>query len=53
MTGDLSRVYEFVFRGLLAEEALDVAGRRTIKTPDEVERYAKLLAVETLDEGHI
>lgn len=43
--------YEFVFRGLLTEEALDRAGRRVRDTSGTLDReYAKKLSLELLDD---
>ena len=48
------RLYEFAFRGLLAEEALDAAGRQhpNIAGASEVE-LAGLVALESLDESMV
>jgi hypothetical protein len=54
MTGDTSRLYEFVFRGLLAEEALDNQGRqnrRLLNIADE--EIAKALSLDVLDDVHV
>lgn len=48
------KLYEFVFRGLLAEEALDREGRRNKHLIDiEDQDIAKALSLETLDDVHI
>jgi hypothetical protein len=48
------RAYEFVFRGMLAEEALDDAGRPApIKPGMFAADVAEKLLLENLDEGHI
>jgi hypothetical protein len=45
-------IYEFVFRGLLAEEALDKAGRPTGKPSTAIdEAIANRLSIDSLDEA--
>ena len=54
MTTDVDRVYNFVYRGQLTEEALDRAGRESARQSDvDHELYAKLLSLEELDEQHV
>jgi hypothetical protein len=51
---DTGRAYEFVFRGLLAEEALDNAGRPgRIKPGMFAADVAEQLSLDVLDEGHV
>lgn len=54
MTSDRSRLYEFVYRGLLAEQALDAAGRpnRRLAEFESVE-IAKTLSLDLLDDQHV
>jgi hypothetical protein len=48
------RAYEFVFRGLLAEEALDDAGRPARLKPGMFEAaVAEKLSLDVLDEQHV
>jgi hypothetical protein len=51
---DIGRIYEFVYRGALAEEALDRAGRRqsSLFAFDE-EEIREMLAIEVLDSEHV
>jgi phage gpG-like protein len=54
VSGDASRLYDFVFRGLLAEEALDREGRvskRILQMSDE--DIARSLSIELLDDVHV
>ena len=54
MTTIDSRLYDFVFRGLLAEEALDRQGRKNkhlLNVSDE--EIAKKLSLDSLDDVHI
>lgn len=54
MTSPESRLYEFVFRGLLAEEALDREGRknrRLLNISDE--QIAVSLSLDSLDDVHV
>jgi hypothetical protein len=47
----LGHAYEFVFRGLLTEEALDRAGRRSRDVSTRLDReYAEKLSLDLLDE---
>lgn len=49
-----SKLYEFVFRGNLAEEALDNAGRKNKRlTEFESIETAKVLSLDLLDEHHV
>lgn len=46
--------YEFVFRGLLTEEALDRAGRRVRDVSGTLEgEYAQKLSLDLLDDEHV
>lgn len=50
----ISRLYEFVFRGLLAEEALDKDGRLTRALPPELDPgAAQRLSLDALDERFV
>lgn len=54
MTKSTSRLYEFVYRGVLAEEALDSQGRqnrRLLNIGDE--EIAKALSIDVLDDVHV
>lgn len=54
MTESTSRLYEFVYRGVLAEEALDSQGRqnrRLLNIGDE--EIAKALSIDVLDDVHV
>jgi len=54
MSAASERLYEFVFRGFLAEEALDGQGRqnrRLLNISDE--EIAKALSIEVLDDVHV
>ena len=49
-----SRLYNFVFRGLLAEESLDREGRRNRRLLNMAdEELAKKLALDVLDDVHV
>lgn len=51
MNDDSRRLYDFVFRGHLAEQALDSAGRRNRKLIEfNNEEIAKTLAIDSLDD---
>ena len=51
MTSEADRAYTFVYRGQLAEEALDRAGRVAFRRSDvDHEQIAELLTIEALDE---
>lgn len=48
------KLYEFVFKGLLTQESLDRAGRRTLKTQDfEEQEIARALSIEFLDDEFV
>mgnify|MGYP006194174053 CR=1 FL=1 len=54
MTTPESRLYEFVFRGNLAEEALDAAGRRNRRLAEfESADLARVLSLDLLDDSHV
>jgi len=54
MINSATKIYDFVFRGLLAEEALDAAGRRTRLFPLEQEaETARTLSIDLLDDAHV
>ena len=54
MTSNTDKVYDFVFRGLLTEEALDKAGRQSKNLSDiEDIEIAKSLSIDLLDEDAI
>lgn len=54
MTSAESRLYEFVFRGLLADEALDRQGRQSKRLLDVAdEEIAKALSLDTLDDVNV
>lgn len=54
MTSAESRLYEFVFRGLLADEALDRQGRQNKRLLDVAdEEIAKALSLDTLDDVNV
>ena len=47
-------VYQFVFRGLLAEEALDREGRESSRSQRiEYARIRNLLGIDVMDDGHV
>jgi hypothetical protein len=51
MSDQISRLYSFVFRGLLAEEALDNAGRANKKIRPGIEGdISKILSMDLLDD---
>lgn len=51
MSDDAGRVYDFVFRGLLAEEALDRAGREHLRVSEAVHaETARSLSLDLLDD---
>ena len=54
MKTDTEKLYSFVFRGLLTEEALDKAGRK-VRAGSAVdhEEIAKLLSLDALDEERV
>jgi len=54
MTTNADRIYNFVYRGQLTEEALDRAGRDSGRRSNvDHELYAKLLSIEELDEEYV
>lgn len=54
MNGLSSRLYNFAFRGLLAEEALDRQGRRNRRLMNMAdEDLAKKLALDVMDDVHV
>lgn len=54
MTSPESKLYEFVFRGLLADEALDRQGRQNRRLLDIAdEDIAKTLSIDALDDVHV
>lgn len=54
MNDNADRIYNFVYRGLLTEEALDSAGRISRRQSDiDHELFAKLLAINELDSEHV
>lgn len=54
MTAEIDRIYTFVYRGQLTQEALDRAGRQSNRQSDvDHELYAKLLSIDDLDEQHV
>jgi Swt1-like HEPN len=54
MTHPESRVYEFVYRGQLAEQALDSAGRKNRRQAAWAsEETAKVLSLDLLDDQHV
>jgi hypothetical protein len=54
MTNPDSKLYEFAFRGLLAEEALDRSGRKNRRMLDlDDEEIANSLALDSLDDIHV
>lgn len=54
MTAPESKLYEFVYRGLLAEQALDGAGRRNRRLAEfESEETARVLSLNLLSDEHI
>lgn len=54
MSSQDSKLYEFVFRGLLAEEALDRSGRKNKHMIDLAdEDIANSLALNSLDDIHV
>ncbi len=50
----IGRLYDFTFRGLLAEEALDNAGRRSRRLVQFQEaETARILSLDLLDDQHV
>ena len=54
MTSNIDKIYDFVFKGILTEEALDRAGRisRSLSDIEDVE-IAKSVSLELLDDDLI
>ena len=51
MSGSLDNIYQFVFKGLLTEESLDIAGRAKPRTDGYFDAdVAKALSIELLDD---
>ncbi len=54
MTSNTDRVYNFVYRGQLTEEALDRAGRQAVRRSDvDHEQVSESLSIDALDEKHV
>lgn len=54
MNPTASRLYDFVYRGQLAEEALDAAGRRNRRLAEfESIETARILSLDLLDDQHV
>ena len=54
MTSNASRLYDFVYRGQLSEEALDRVGRVNRKLKDFAStETARLLSLDLLDDNHV
>ena len=54
MNPTASRLYDFVYRGQLAEEALDAAGRRNRRLAEfESTETARVLSLDLLDDQHV
>ncbi len=54
MTTEISRLYDFVYRGQLAEQALDSAGRKNRRLADfEDSELAGVLSLDLLDDHHL
>ena len=54
MTSEADQAYTFVYRGQLAEEALDRAGRQASRRSDvDHEQIAEMLTIDALDEGYV
>ena len=54
MTDEVSKLYNFVYRGQLAEQSLDAAGRRNRRLAEfESEETARILSLDLLDDQHI
>lgn len=54
MTKDTDQLYNFVYRGQLAEEALNRAGRAASRRSEvDHELFSKLLSISELDEQHV
>jgi hypothetical protein len=54
MSSPESRLYDFVYRGQLAEQALDSAGRRNRRQAELAsEETAQILSLDLLDDSHV
>ncbi len=54
MNQTTSRLYDFVYRGQLAEEALDTAGRKNRRLAEfESANLARVLSLDLLDDHHV
>ena len=54
MTSPESRLYDFVYRAQLTEQALDVAGRRNRRLAEfESTETARILSLDLLDDEHV
>jgi len=54
MSDSASRIYDFVYRAQLTEEALDAAGRKNRRLADfEETETAKMLSLDVLDDQHV
>jgi len=54
MTSPESRLYDFVYRAHLTEQALDAAGRRNRRLAEfESSEIARVLSLDLLDDEHI
>lgn len=54
MTTNASKVYDFVYRGQLTEQALDAAGRKTRRLAEFAEaETARTLSLDLLDDQHV
>ncbi len=54
MTSPESRLYDFVYRAQLTEQALDAAGRRSRRLADfESAETARILSLDLLDDEHV
>ena len=54
MNSNASRLYDFVYRGHLAEEALDAAGRKSRRLAEfESAETARVLSLDLLDDQHV
>lgn len=54
MTDSISRIYDFVYRGQLTEQALDAAGRKSKRLAHfEESETARVLSLDILDDQHV
>lgn len=54
MTSPESRLYDFVYRGQLAEQALDLAGRQNRRQAElSNEETARVLSLDLMDDHHV